>query len=921
MDVAQGKEVDIAAAVARELSLPVAGVRAVLGLLDESNTVPFIARYRKERTGGLDEVQIRDVDREAQARRTLEERRQAILRSIEEQGGLTAELRLAIEGAEALSRLEDLYAPYRPKRSTRGQRAREAGLEPVAEALRADHDDVEALAAQHTGEGFETVEAVLAGARDVIAEDLGDNARARDFVRRQIEEHGSMVSKRRRGAEEDRTFEIYFEFSAPLHRLKPHQVLAIRRGEKEKILSAGLSVDDDRVLTVIRTKLNPARTPFCRRQIDEALEDGYRRLLFPAVERDVRSRLEEEADAHAIGVFALNLQNLLMQPPMPGRVVLGLDPGLRTGCKLAVVDGTGKLLATDTVYIHDRRREAAAGEIARLIQAHGVRLVAIGNGTGGRETEEVVAEALRDRGGGQEGGVQYAMIDEAGASVYSASDTAREEFPELDVSLRGAVSIARRLQDPLAELVKIDPKSIGVGMYQHDVHQGRLMEKLDAVVEDVVNAVGVDINSASQPLLARVAGIGPALAKRIVARRDEAGRFASRRSVLEVKGLGPRTFEQCAGFLRIRDGAEPLDATGIHPERYDFAREVLGEAGAAPGAPQVERHLQALERRGDLARLARDHEVGPLTLRDVLDALARPGRDPREELDAPVLRSDVLSIEDLREGMRLVGTVRNVIDFGAFVDIGVKQDGLVHISQLADGFVRDPHQVVAVGDRVDVRVLGDRSAAGPYWAVDEGAVVLADGRLLGGLLLGLVLDLEPAFGVDGAHAAGAGGRDGLAVDVVLNVAHGKHAGHVGVGAAGLGEDVPQLVEIQDPLEDLGIGEMADAQKEAVAGQLVLLVLDHVVDPQRLDAVLHVAQDVGHDAVPEKLDLGVLGGAIGHDLGGPQLTAPVDHRNLAGEARQEDRLFHGRIAATYHGHVLVLEKGAVAGGAAGDAAAP
>jgi uncharacterized protein len=686
--------------VAKQLGLNRNQVQGTMGLLDEGNTVPFIARYRKESTGNLDEVQIRDVASVAQEIRQLEDRRETILASVEEQGKLSGELRQKIEQAETVARLEDLYAPYRPKRRTRGQKAREAGLDPVAEAIWKG-GDIRAVAKKHTGEDFPSVDEVIHGAKDIIAEDISDDAEVRDRVRSEARKRGKLSCRRRRGGDEDPNFKLYFDFSTSVQHAKPHQVLAMRRGENEKVLSAGVDVDDDRLIGWISKQKNDAKSGQGRKLVDEAIEDGYKRLIHPSIERDVRGELEEMAEEHAIGVFALNLKNLLLQPPLQDRRMLGIDPGYRTGCKVAVVSKSGEYETNDMIYVHDGRREEAPHKIRKMIDQHNIDVVAVGNGTGSRETEQAVADAIAD----VDRDIQYAIVDEAGASVYSASDIARREFPDLDVSIRGAISIARRLQDPLAELVKIDPKSIGVGMYQHDVNQTRLQESLDAVVEDVVNGVGVDLGSASEPLLARVAGIGPTLARRIVKYRSRNGGISSRAEVKDVRGVGAKTYEQCAGFLRIRDGEEPLDQTGIHPENYTLARAILREAGAKLGEDSLNRNLESLRSSGKLAQLADKHGVGQYTLEDILDALLRPGRDPREALDAPQLRSDVLKMEDLREGMKLKGTVRNVVDFGAFVDIGVKQDGLVHVSEMADRYVKNPHDFVSVGDQIDVMIM------------------------------------------------------------------------------------------------------------------------------------------------------------------------------------------------------------------------
>lgn len=684
--------------IAQSLDLSVQQVRATLHLLDDGNTVPFIARYRKERTGELDEVQIRDVSRSADEIRQLEDRRETILRSIEEQGKLNPELKSAIGKATSMARLEDLYAPYRPRRLTRGKKALEAGLEPLAREIEKGRDP-RSQARDFRCDEFSTVADVMRGARDILAEEMSDDATVRDHVRRQARRKGRLVCKKRRGADGDRKYEMYTDFTSTVRRIKSHQVLAIRRGEQEKELSAGIDVDEDKLVDWICRRVVSQSGPG-RQHHRQAVEDGFSRLLHPSIERDIRRELEEEADDHAIGVFALNLKNLLLQPPMPEKVVLGIDPGMRTGCKMTVVGVTGELRETGQCWIHDGRKEAAPEVIGDFVERHNVDLVAIGNGTGSRETEEAVARALRSVKG-----TQYAVIDEAGASVYSASEVARKEFPDLDVSMRGAVSIARRLQDPLAELVKIDPKSIGVGMYQHDVNQVALQQELEAVIEDVVNSVGINLNSASAYLLAQVAGIGPTLAERIVAHRDKEGAFKSRKELKDVRGLGAKTFEQCAGFLRISDGDEPLDDTGIHPENYALARAVLDEANAAVGDSGLEASLRQLRQRGRLKELADQFDVGAPTLDDICDALIQPGRDPRDELDPPKLRSDVLTMKDLREGMRLEGTIRNVVDFGAFVDIGVKNDGLVHISELADRYVKSPYDEVSVGDRVDVIIL------------------------------------------------------------------------------------------------------------------------------------------------------------------------------------------------------------------------
>ena len=683
--------------VASGLDLSPDRVRETLNLLDDGNTVPFIARYRKEQTGELDEVQIREVRDVAEQLRKLEKRRESILETIEQQGELDDGLRSKINQADSLSRLEDLYAPYRPKRMTRGKKAMEAGLDPVTEAIWAD-EPPEPVAKDKICDAYPTVEDVIDGAKDIIAERIADDAEIRNYVRRKMREHGKLVSKPRRGGERDSNFEMYYEFSAPVDRVKPHQTLAIRRGEDEKVLSAGVEVNEEPILKWIESQLDDVQSRKSRRLVREAVEDAFKRRLHPIGERDILSDLEEGADEHAIEVFSVNLKSLLMQSPLPDRRLLGIDPGFRTGCKLVVVDESGALQKTDKLFVNQDNDDASE-IIEHLVDEYGVDVIAIGNGTASRETEELVAETIREAGLD----VKYTIVDEAGASVYSASETAREEFPDLDVSYRGAVSIARRIQDPLAELVKIDPKSIGVGMYQHDVNQNRLQESLDAVVEDVVNRVGVDLNSASKSLLECVAGLGPTLADRIVDFRDRNGVFESREQLKEVSGVGPKTFQQCAGFLRIRDGAESLDSTGIHPDDYDVARRILEIADTSLEAPDGDA-LGELKRVEKLQQLTSKVDAGRPTVEYIIDELAEPGRDPRDDVEPPELRSDVLSMDDLEEGMRLNGTVRNVVDFGAFVDVGVKEDGLVHISEMADRFVDNPQDILSAGEQIEVVV-------------------------------------------------------------------------------------------------------------------------------------------------------------------------------------------------------------------------
>ena len=693
---------DYATNIAGELSVRKEQVAAVMGLLDEDNTIPFIARYRKEMTGGLDEEQIRSVESSLNRLRKLDERKAAVLASIDEQGKLTPELRKRLEAADSLTMVEDLYQPFKPRRRTRADVAREAGLQPLAEKILSQAAEPRSLREATKAFISEAVpghDEALAGARDIVAEIIADHSDVRAILREKTMQWGSLSSSRIKNAEDEKgVFETYYEFEFRIDRLRPHQVLALNRGEQEKVLRVKVLVPERDWRSVIAEFFRVrAASPFAG-QMQEAIEDAAQRLLLPAIERDVRRSLSEQAASHAINVFATNLRALLTLPPLNGFVVMGIDPGFRTGSKVAVVDETGKMLDTATIYPHppQNRREEALALLAALVKRHKVNLVAIGNGTASRETEQLVADLVA-----REKSVKYLIVNEAGASVYSASPLARAELPDLDVSIRGAVSIARRLQDPLAELVKIDPKSIGVGMYQHDVDQKNLSGTLDAVVESVVNQVGVEINTASPALLAYVAGIGGKLAEKIVAERDENGPFKNRTDIRRVPGLGPKAFEQAAGFLRIRDGQNPLDASAIHPESYPIADKVLKMSGIDPRETQpgreaaLARFLSGIS----LPDLARRLGTGVPTLEDILDQLVRPGRDPRADLPAPILRSDVLSMEDLSSGMQLKGTVRNVVDFGAFVDIGVKQDGLLHRSQIPRG------EQLQVGQIIQVKIL------------------------------------------------------------------------------------------------------------------------------------------------------------------------------------------------------------------------
>ena len=701
---------DIIQQLAAELNKDPRHVENVVRLLDEGNTIPFIARYRKELHGAMDDTALRTLEERLQYLRNLEDRREAVKKAIEEQGKLTEELSAAIDTARTLAEVEDLYRPYKQKRRTRATAAREKGLAPLAEVLFAqgpDCPDPAAEAAKYVDpeKGVETAEDALAGASDIIAETISDDAALRKTLRSLLEREGKICSQA--AVEGDSVYRLYYDFAQPLSRLQGHQVLAINRGEKENFLKVRVELDRDRALQTVRRHVivpGSAAMEF----VKSAAEDAYDRLIFPALEREARSALTDQADEGAIGQFALNLKPLLMQPPVKGKVTMGLDPGYRMGCKVAVVDGTGKVLDTAVVYptYGERQEKEAIATLAKLIRKHGVEHIAIGNGTASRETEQMAVKLIHQV---NEAGahVSYMIVSEAGASVYSASPLAAEEFPQYDVNLRSAVSIARRLQDPLAELVKIDPKAIGVGQYQHDMPPKRLDEALNGVVEDCVNAVGVDVNTASPSLLQRVAGLNAATAKNVVAYREENGPFTSRKQILKVPKLGPKAFEQCAGFLRVPESKSVLDNTAVHPESYGAAEQLLALTG----------HTLTDVRDGKLGDLnaqindygaekaAADCGVGVPTLRDVAAELMKPGRDIRDELPKPILRTDVLEMKDLKPGMVLTGTVRNVIDFGVFVDIGVHQDGLVHISQVSKKFIRHPSEVVSVGDIVQVVVL------------------------------------------------------------------------------------------------------------------------------------------------------------------------------------------------------------------------
>ena len=688
--------------LARELNRPAEHIENVVRLLDEGNTIPFIARYRKELHGSMDDTALRTLEERLAYLRNLTERKESVKASIAEQEKLTDELAAAIDAAQTLAEVEDLYRPYKPKRRTRATVAKEKGLEPLAALLFAQERDCprpEEAAADYLSaeKGVETVADALQGANDIVAEWISDDAAIRRSLRELLEKRGTLRSLA--ATEEDSVYRLYYDFEQPLSRLQGHQILAINRGEKEKMLSATVLLDRELALPLLRravVKPGSAAMEF----VKAAAEDAYDRLIYPSLEREMRAALTDKASEGAIKMFALNLKPLLMQPPVKGHVTMGLDPGYAHGCKVAVIDATGKVLDTTVVYptYGERQKNEAITKLAQLVKKHGVEHIAIGNGTASRETEQMTVELIHRVGGG----LSYMIVSEAGASVYSASKLAAEEFPQFDVNLRSAVSIARRLQDPLAELVKIDPKAIGVGQYQHDMPQKELDASLNAVVEDCVNAVGVDLNTASPSLLTRVAGLNGTIAKNIVAFREENGVFTTRRQLLKVAKLGPKAFEQCAGFLRVPESKNVLDNTGVHPESYDAAKGLLELLGATP---KDARDLPARLNAYGAEKAAEALGVGVPTLRDIAKELSKPGRDPRDELPAPILRTDVLDIKDLKPGMVLIGTVRNVIDFGVFVDIGVHQDGLVHISQVCNKFIKHPSEAVAVGDVVKVVVL------------------------------------------------------------------------------------------------------------------------------------------------------------------------------------------------------------------------
>ena len=701
---------DILQVITQELGVQKWQVEAAVKLIDEGNTIPFISRYRKEATGTLNDEQLRNLNERLTYLRNLEDKKNQVLSSIEDQGKLTEELKAQILAAQTLVVVEDLYRPYRPKRRTRATIAKEKGLEPLANIimLQMTNKSIEEEAEAFVSEEKEvaSVADAIAGAKDIIAEHISDEADYRIHIRDLTAKKGT-ISSVAKDPETQSVYEMYYEFEEPVKKLAGHRVLALNRGEKEKFLTIKIAAPEEDILRYLEKQVITRENPFTTPILKEVTEDSYKRLIAPAIEREIRSDLTEKAEDGAIKVFGKNLEQLLMQPPIAGQTVLGWDPAFRTGCKLAVVDPTGKVLDTTVVYptapTNEKKIRAAKDTVEAMIKKYGISLISVGNGTASRESEQVIVDMLKEI---PEAKVQYVITNEAGASVYSASKLATEEFPNFDVGQRSATSIARRVQDPLAELVKIDPKSIGVGQYQHDMNQKKLGEALTGVVEDSVNKVGVDLNTASASLLEYISGVSKAIAKNIVIYREENGRFTSRKDLLKVAKLGPKAFEQCAGFMRITGGSNPLDATSVHPESYEAASRLLEKLGYS-AEDIAGGKLAGLSRQiRDYKKTADELEIGEITLRDIVKELEKPARDPRDEMPKPILRTDVLDIKDLKEGMILKGTVRNVIDFGAFVDIGVHQDGLVHISQMSEKFIKHPLEAVSVGDVVEVRVLG-----------------------------------------------------------------------------------------------------------------------------------------------------------------------------------------------------------------------
>ena len=699
---------DINQRLTEELGVKRWQIDAAVKLIDEGNTIPFISRYRKEVTGSLNDEQLRKLYERLVYLRNLEEKKTQVISSIEEQGKMTEELKNQILAAETLVTVEDLYRPYRPKRRTRATIAKEKGLEPLAALilLQKTHEPLEETAKAYISEEKQVASAAEAveGAADIIAEMISDNADYRSWIRKTTMKKGKLISTAK-DPEAESVYEMYYEFEEAVPKLAGHRVLALNRGEKEKFLTVKIEAPEEEIIGWLERKVIRSDNPYTTPILKETTADSYHRLIAPAIEREIRGELTEKAEDGAIEVFGKNLHQLLMQPPIAGKVVLGWDPAFRTGCKLAVVDPTGKVLGTTVIYptapTTPQKIKASKDLLKKIIPKYNISLISLGNGTASRESEQFIVELLKEI----PEKVQYVIVNEAGASVYSASKLASEEFPKFDVGQRSAASIARRLQDPLAELVKIDPKSIGVGQYQHDMNQKKLGESLTGVVEDCVNKVGVDLNTASAPLLSYISGISSTIAKNIVAYREENGRFTDRRELLKVPKLGPKAFEQCAGFMRIQGGTNPLDSTGVHPESYEAAEKLLKRQGFKP-EDITEHNLTGLSLTiRDYKKLAQELGTGEITLRDIVKELEKPGRDPRDEMPKPILRTDVLEMKDLKEGMVLKGTVRNVIDFGVFVDIGVHQDGLVHISQITDRYIKHPLEAVSVGDIVDVKVM------------------------------------------------------------------------------------------------------------------------------------------------------------------------------------------------------------------------
>ena len=696
--------------IAQELNIKTSQVENTIKLIDDGNTIPFIARYRKEVTGTLSDETLREFDERLKYLRNLESRKEEIIRLIDEQGKLTDELKQAIEKAEILSELEDIYRPYKQKKRTRATIAKEKGLEPLSNIiyLQSDKRDINEIAKEFIDpeKGVETIEDALNGAKDIIAETVADNAEYRKKMKKLCNRE-AVVTIKAANEDEKSPYEMYYNFNEPLRTLPSHRILAINRGEKENYLKVKVEKPDDKVIGFIENDIIKDKNSQFGKLLEESIEDGYKRLIEPSVDREIRSELFEKAEEKAIKVFGKNAKQLLLQAPIKNITVLGFDPAYRTGCKLAVIDKNGKLLDTATVYPTEPQNDVAGATtvINNFIDKYDINMIAIGNGTASRESEMFVSDLISKN----KKEIYYAIVSEAGASVYSASKLATEEYPDINVSLRGAISIARRLQDPLAELVKIEPKAIGVGQYQHDVNQKKLTESLTGVVEDAVNSVGVDVNTATPSLLSYVSGITKQVAKNIVEYRDANGSLKQRKELLKVPKLGKTAFEQCAGFIRIYDGKNPLEITGVHPESYDKAEELLTKMGYSVDDLVQNDKLSELRdklKKVNVKEMAKELDVGELTLQDIIDELSKPGRDPREDMPKQILRSDVLKFEDLKENMVLKGTVRNVTDFGAFVDIGVKHDGLVHISQLSNNFVKNPSDVVAVGDIVDVKVIG-----------------------------------------------------------------------------------------------------------------------------------------------------------------------------------------------------------------------